>query len=67
MRARRVSEPPLSVDDVARSQWENYVESRVNHLHEPRVTPTRRRVRRGEAPMQRHEDALLLYLRTYGH
>ena len=66
---RRVvhDEPPLTFDDVARIQWETYVESRTNHLHQPRVTPTRRRTKRSEAPIQRHEDGLLLYLRTHGH
>ena len=52
---------------VARNQWEHYVESRTNHQYEPPAKPVRKRVKRGELPMQRQEDALLLYLRTHGH
>jgi len=47
-RTRRVvhDDPPLDFCDVARIQWEAYVESRVDHQYAPRVTPTRKRVRR---------------------
>ena len=62
-----MSESPR-LDDVARLQWENYIESRVNHLHDAKVTtPSHKRARRGEEQIQRHEDGLLLYLKTHGH
>lgn len=60
-------EPPLDFRDIARSQWDTYVESRVDHQHVPRVTSTRRRAKRREAPSQRQEDALLLFLRHHGY
>lgn len=57
----------LQPDDVARLQWESYVESRVNHLYDEKVTkPIRKRVRPDERPIQAQEDALLLYARTRG-
>jgi hypothetical protein len=63
---RRIILPPLDFDDVARIQWENCVESKVNHFYDPPAKPSRRRRRPGEEPSRYHQDALLLYRKTHG-
>ena len=66
MRERRVTVPTYDFNDVARLQWETYVESKTTHQHDEPVKPSRRRMRPGEEPSAYHEEGLLRYHRAKG-
>jgi hypothetical protein len=57
---KRLTAPPLNFNDVARLQWEHYVEAKISKLHDEPVKPSRKRMRPGEVRYQRHDEALLL-------